>query len=206
MNCPRCGTENPDSPDAHFCRSCGAQLATPSPSDTDRLTVVPAGVPPLPPSAPYYAPAGQPAVPVQAAVFPYGGFWIRFVASLIDWVILGVVSWFLGLFIAAAAWLDIPGAEVFGSLVGLFVNLTYEVLLTSAAGGTLGKLVLGYHVVDQNGRHIGYGRSLGRWLSKIISAVVLLLGFIWVGIDAYKQGWHDKIAGTYVVRKEFVKA
>ncbi|MHB1413835.1 MAG: RDD family protein, partial [Chloroflexota bacterium] len=73
------------------------------------------------------------------------------------------------------------------------------------AGGTPGKLLLGFHIVGADGRHIGFGRSFARFICQILSAVVLCLGYIWVGVDAHKQGWHDKIAGTFVIRKEFVK-
>ena len=85
------------------------------------------------------------------------------------------------------------------------LSLAYYVALPPLLGATPGKLALGYMIVGPDGRKIGFGRSLGRYLGYIISAIPLYLGFIWVGIDAYKQGWHDKIAGTYVVRKEFVQ-
>ena len=62
--------------------------------------------------------------------------------------------------------------------------------------------MLGLHVVDAaTGRNIGVGRAIGRFVGYIISAVPLYIGLIWVAFDPRKQGWHDKIASTFVVRK-----
>jgi uncharacterized RDD family membrane protein YckC len=51
------------------------------------------------------------------------------------------------------------------------------------------------------GRNIGIGRAIGRFVGYAISGIALDIGFIWVAFDARKQGWHDKIASTFVVRK-----
>lgn len=85
-------------------------------------------------------------------------------------------------------------------LVVLVVNTLYYTLLT-ARGATVGKKVFGMKVVREDGGPIGFWRSLlrhtiGYWISGLFFG----LGFIWIGFDPHKQGWHDKIAGTYVVR------
>ena len=62
--------------------------------------------------------------------------------------------------------------------------------------------MLGLHVVDAaTGRNIGFGRAIGRFVGYVISGIALDIGFIWVAFDPQKQGWHDKIASTFVVRK-----
>ena len=72
-----------------------------------------------------------------------------------------------------------------------------------AKQGTPGKLLLSLRVVDATtGGSLGLGQSLLRYVGYIVSAVPFCLGFIWVGFDSKKQGWHDKIAGTVVVRSK----
>jgi uncharacterized RDD family membrane protein YckC len=90
-------------------------------------------------------------------------------------------------------------------VVGLGVLATvltvlYYTLLT-ARGATIGKKVFGMRVVTADGQNIGFGRSLLRHtVGYFVSGLFFGLGFLWIGFDPHKQGWHDKIAGTYVVR------
>ena len=87
-------------------------------------------------------------------------------------------------------------------LIGLAVELAYFVILWSKVGGTLGQRMLGLHVVDAaTGRNIGIGRAIGRFVGYVIAGAALDIGLIWVAFDPRKQGWHDKIASTFVVRK-----
>jgi len=81
-------------------------------------------------------------------------------------------------------------------------SAVYSILLWSLFGGTLGQRMLGLHVVDAaTGQNIGLGRSIGRYVGFVISGIALDIGFIWAAFDGRKQGWHDKIASTFVVRK-----
>jgi uncharacterized RDD family membrane protein YckC len=66
-------------------------------------------------------------------------------------------------------------------------------------GATPGKLLLGLQVVRTNHTPLGWGRATLRFIGYWISAIVLFLGFLWVLVDRRRQGWHDKLAGTYVV-------
>ncbi len=76
----------------------------------------------------------------------------------------------------------------------------YFLLLTWLRGQTLGKMAVGSKVVDSQGNGPGFLRATAREsIGKTISTFGLLLGFLWVSLDECKQGWHDKIAGTYVV-------
>ena len=67
--------------------------------------------------------------------------------------------------------------------------------------GTPGKMILNLKVVDAgSGDKLSIGQAIGRYLSYIVAFLPLCLGIFWVGIDKRKQGWHDKLAGTVVIR------
>jgi uncharacterized RDD family membrane protein YckC len=87
------------------------------------------------------------------------------------------------------------------TLPDLLVTGLYFVLTWWRAGGTVGQHLLGLRVVDQTtGSRISLRQSVGRFLGYLLSIWVLCLGLIWVGFDTYKQGLHDKLAHTDVVR------
>ncbi len=179
-----------------------------------------------PPPGQYVPPPTYPATyypgPLHAGPAPgigYAGFWIRFVAIVIDEIILGIplaVIFFATEGTALSNYTDCVRTGVFATtcsttylgslaifeLLALGTSLLYSVLLWSLFGGTLGQRMLGLHVVDAaTGRNIGIGRSLGRYVGFVISAAVLYIGLIWAAFDPRKQGWHDKMASTFVVRK-----
>lgn len=84
----------------------------------------------------------------------------------------------------------------------IFVFFGYFVLFTGIFGQTPGKFVAGIVVVDREGRTPGVAVAIPReMIGKFVSAIALGVGFLWVLYDPSRQGWHDKIAGTYVVRK-----
>jgi uncharacterized RDD family membrane protein YckC len=86
-------------------------------------------------------------------------------------------------------------------LIAVLVSLGYYTIMT-ARGGTLGKLAFGLRVIKEDGSNPGFGRALLRsTIGYWVSSLIFYLGFIWVGIDERKQGWHDKLSGTYVIRK-----
>ena len=69
-------------------------------------------------------------------------------------------------------------------------------------GKTPGRNIVGLEIVDAAGEEMSFGRGILREIvGKFISGIFFYLGYIWVAFDERKQGWHDKIAGTYVVRK-----
>lgn len=161
--------------------------------------------------------------PGPAPGIAYAGFWIRFAAALIDGIIVGVPLVIVFLVVEGPAlssyancvdiaaqsgsFATICSSTYIGSvgywyLIGLGVQLLYFVILWSKLGGTLGQRMLGLHVVDAaTGQNISIGRSLGRFLGYVISIIALYIGLIWAAFDPRKQGWHDKIASTFVVRK-----
>ncbi|HXL63101.1 MAG TPA: RDD family protein [Mycobacterium sp.] len=178
-------------------------------------------LPPSYPHAQYPTPtyyAGQPHAGPAPGI-AYAGFWIRFVATLIDDIILGVP--FLIIFFAtqgsaltrytdcvqSGGLVTACNSTYLGSIavfeiMALAVSCIYSVLLWSRLGGTLGQRVLGLRVVDAaTGQNIGIGRAIGRFVGFLISSAVLDIGLIWAAFDPRKQGWHDKMASTFVVRK-----
>ena len=122
----------------------------------------------------------------------YVGFLIRFVAAIIDGVVL--------VFIQAAVGRGVPFFG--GRLVGPFVGALYSILLwVNWNGQTLGKKAMGIKVVKEDGKPLGYSEAVVRYVGYIISIIPLGLGYFWVIWDEKKQGFHDKIAKTLVVKE-----
>jgi Predicted membrane protein/domain len=104
---------------------------------------------------------------------------------------------------------EILGATgaVFGALFAIFgllalAHILYHVVLWSWRGGTLGQLALGIQVRrESDGRRIGVGTAVLRYVGYVISIWAVYIGLIWAAFDRRKQGWHDKIAGTLVIRR-----
>jgi uncharacterized RDD family membrane protein YckC len=120
----------------------------------------------------------------------YMGFWIRVLAITIDTILMGIVDAIL------ATIIGMP-------LLGLLVAYAYYVIFTGLRGQTLGKMVMRIHVVDANGNVPGLGRAaLREIVGKMVSGLAILIGYFWVGWDRQKRGWHDHIAGTYVIHQE----
>jgi uncharacterized RDD family membrane protein YckC len=144
----------------------------------------------------------------------FGGFWIRVVAYLIDAIIVNVASFVVALVLGAvmgsglalggsASAEDMAMAAYLGdSGLGLLLYwLYYAVMESSASQGTVGKMAFGLVVTDELGRRIGFGRATGRFFAKILSVMILMIGFLMVGWTARKQGLHDMVAGTLVMKK-----
>jgi uncharacterized RDD family membrane protein YckC len=83
---------------------------------------------------------------------------------------------------------------------GLVVLAYYALMESSPYQATLGKIALGIKVVDQNNQRISFARALLRNLSKYLSALILGIGYIMIIFDERKQGLHDKIADTFIIR------
>src|SRR5262249_61917440 len=86
-------------------------------------------------------------------------------------------------------------------VVALIVTWLYFALLESSPrGATVGKMVCGLRVVDEQGNRISFGRATGRFFAKIISGIILMIGYLMVAFTERKRGLHDIIAGTLVVK------
>jgi len=131
------------------------------------------------------------------AASAYGGFWIRFLAYIVDSLIV-----FIGcVVIAAAAALAGEIASAIGSLVLLVGPFLYFAgMQASARQATFGKALLGLKVAGAGGDRISFLRSLGRELAKLISAFALMIGFLLAAFTQRKQALHDMVASTVVVR------
>ena len=135
----------------------------------------------------------------------YAGFWIRVLAFLVDGLAIGLIVSAVTLGRAGVViydhWLELVAWRNF---IDTVVGFAYFTVLWSAIGGgqTLGMRLFGLYVVGVDGRPIGYGASVVRWIGIVISAAVVLIGLVWVALDPRKQGWHDKLAGSFVVHAE----
>jgi len=133
----------------------------------------------------------------------YAGFWIRVAAALIDTVVFVVViSIPLTFIYGADYWTTQTGVKGFWDILFQYVlPIVLTIWFWTRYLGTPGKMLLRLRVVDATtGKAISTPKAIGRYLGYYVSAFPLLLGFIWVGIDKKKQGFHDKLAGTVVIR------
>ncbi len=138
---------------------------------------------PLPPSEALPIPP----IPTVVPTYVYAGFWTRLGAAFIDGVIVAIIQLVVVAF-----------GEPF--VLPILINWLYYVLLTGLRGQTVGKMALKIKVVRGNGEVPGVGYAILREvIGKFISGLVLLLGYLWIIWDDRKQGWHDKMAGTFVV-------
>jgi uncharacterized RDD family membrane protein YckC len=141
----------------------------------------------------------------------YGGFWIRFSASLIDGLIVGLAQAAIALaFFGTFGAQFIPGltrTQPAGLVLGFQVltyaiAITYEVTFLRYRGATPGKMATGLKVVRTNGDSLGWGVSFGRYFMKLVSAMILFIGYIMAGFDAEKRALHDRVCDTKVVYAE----
>ncbi|MGH2683447.1 MAG: RDD family protein [Actinomycetota bacterium] len=126
----------------------------------------------------------------------YAGFWRRFAAYLLDLIILSAVF--------APLFLVFPREQQQTTLSPLTTAISwlyFALMESSARQATVGKMALGIVVTDLDGNRIGFGRATGRYFAKILSALILLIGFIMAAFTQRKQGLHDIIVGTLVVKK-----
>ena len=139
--------------------------------------------------------------------FPFKGFWIRVVASILDAIILSIVFIFLAvftLFFFGSLFGEVAGFTMLLLFVlgAIILVLLYKPLMeASEYQGTVGKYALGMKVVDQKGQRITMTSSFLRTILYIIGAqgFLLCLGVVMIGFTEYKQGLQDILANTYVV-------
>lgn len=152
----------------------------------------------------------------------YAGFWLRFAAYIIDALIISVI-WYalvliLGIFgvsamggLSAIESMEDPDPAVMaGILAGTFtlagvmligVWLYYALMESGHNQATLGKMAVGIKVTDMDGNRISFLRATGRHFGKIISAMILYIGFIMAGLTDKKQALHDMMASCLVIKK-----
>lgn len=222
--CSSCGSQVDQ--DTRFCHKCGQPVA--------------GGAPPLPqtPPAPPATYAAQPTAPQMyagqaAPVYArppqrYGGFWIRFVAYIVDGLIIGIpMSVIVGIVIAVfgagslATLSSLPNnpdpEQVRTQVIPLFIAflgayalfiagsivitwLYFAMMESSERQATFGKAIFNMRVTDANGNRLSFAHASGRFFAKIINNMTCGIGWILAGFTEKKQGLHDLIAGTVVIR------
>lgn len=124
----------------------------------------------------------------------YAGFWIRFVAAFIDGILCLVIN-------MPIVFLFGPDSGISNLLSGVAGLLYYTLFVSSEWQATPGKRALGLAITDLKGQRISFWRALGRYFAQIPSALLLGIGYIMVAFTEKKQGLHDKIAGTLVIKQ-----
>ncbi len=132
----------------------------------------------------------------------YAGFWQRFAAFVIDWLIVSVISVPLMALFLGAGFFSLEAAAGAWDLATALVVAVAVIGFWRYCGATPGKIAMDVRIVDaKTGGRPATARLVVRFLCYFVSAAPLCLGFIWIAIDRRKQGWHDKIAGTVVVEE-----
>jgi len=130
----------------------------------------------------------------------YVGFWLRLLAYVIDYVILIIVSKIL----FGDRVVTFSNGTISAQFDGIyfFIPILYIVLFWKFFSATPGKMILKMKIISaDNEKGLSWKDVLLRILGYFVSGIVIAIGFIWIGFDKKKQGWHDKIAKTFVVKK-----
>ena len=153
----------------------------------------------------YYTP------PQQSVI--YAGFWLRFVAIILDTILLAIVNGTIGFIFgfalgymmahAGSTQADIRStAAVTGNILGVTLVWLYNAFMeSSTAQGSLGKMALGLKVTDMAGQRISFARATGRHFGQFLSGLILMIGFLMAGFTEKKQALHDLMANCLVVKK-----
>jgi len=140
----------------------------------------------------------------------YAGFWIRFVAVLIDTaLVLAVILPLLALIYGVPYLIETRGSPpgMANTLLSWVFPPVAVILFWLYRQATPGKMMVGVQVVDaETGGPLSLGQSIGRYAAYFLSVIPFCLGFIWAGFDRRKQAWHDKLAGTLVIYTKRTKS
>lgn len=153
--------------------------------------------------------------------FHYAGFWWRFVAALLDLLIIWVASFAVGVFFdpfgIGAFRIDPFGSDNFGGIFYVAYNVDADLLglgnvvaiwfyfalqESSSRQATIGKRCCGIVVTDLNGKRISFSRASGRHFGKLVSSFILMIGYMMAGWTRRKQALHDIMAECLVLRRK----
>ena len=147
---------------------------------------------------------------VAPSQYQYAGFWIRFVARIIDAVLIYIVILPVSFLVLGTRAFD-PGRQDFDpaflltqgilTLINIGLAAAYEVFFLANYSATPGKMAVGKKVIVADGSRLSYGRALGRYFATYISSFTLLIGYIIAAFDSEKRTLHDRICDTRVVAK-----
>ncbi len=139
---------------------------------------------------------------IESESFEYIGFWLRFGASIIDSILLLMITFPLLYLIYGGLYFD--SDELVQGPLDVIISYVFPVVATILfwlyKSATPGKMALSVKIVDaKTGNLPTVSQSIIRYIGYYVSLLPLGLGFLWIGWDAKKQGWHDKMAGTVVI-------
>jgi uncharacterized RDD family membrane protein YckC len=221
--CPGCGTKvHPDAicaycgialdADDAFCPGCGKAV------EVKRLRPKPAKKPtPAKPEPPPKPPERQKPEPIKEPYTPppirYAGFWMRFFALVLDLIFVplifspliivgGVVGYYFGVMSPHIIDQDYLWQFAAGSATVTYsLIFFFYFLIGHSFGATIGKKIMGIRLTTYNGSSPGFWRALIREsLGRFLASIFFYLGYLWIAWDAHKQGWHDKLVGTFCIR------
>ncbi len=216
MYCSKCGGVMSDG--AAFCSQCGQSFSVGAAVPRAPMIAVSAAAPMAGGVAAISGYAGAPAVPRVE----YAGFWLRFLAFMMDSVVMGigfVLVLIPLIFLTGLGSLlsrfhpdqELDDAGIFFIIGAVFLVATFSLVLTwlyhalmesSEWQATVGKKLLGMVVTDMAGQRVSFGRSTGRHFGKIITNMIpALIGYIMAGFTEKKQALHDMMAGCLVLRR-----
>lgn len=142
---------------------------------------------------------------MQEQEFQYVGFWVRTLAAIIDTILIVLVTFPLLITVYGWAYFDATQTGLFAGAADIVITwglpplaiITFWIIKQA----TPGKMMVSAKIVDaKTGEPASTGQLIGRYFAYYLSMLPLFLGIIWVGIDKRKQGWHDKLAGTLVIK------
>ena len=120
----------------------------------------------------------------------YAGFWIRFVAWLIDGIILIIPNIIIGLVVESPA----------SILLQFAIGIVYTIGFWTAEGATPGKMAIGLRITTVEGEPIDFGKAVLRYIGYFVSGITLGIGYLMIAFTRDKRGLHDLIAGTVVIQ------
>lgn len=219
--CPECGTKvhaaalcaycgGALEADDEFCPGCGKAVEVQKPSPKPVKKPAPPKPPekPIPPEKP--KPAKEQHIPPPIR---YAGFWMRFFALVLDLIFVPLIfspliigAAVAGYFFGAMSPHVIDQNHLFQFAAGMG-GITYSLifffyfLIGHSFGSTIGKKIVGIRLTTYNGSNPGFWRALIReTIGRFLASIIFYLGYFWIAWDSHKQGWHDKLVGTFCVR------
>jgi uncharacterized RDD family membrane protein YckC len=196
----------PTSPAAESASAPVSPLTSISPTSFTPAAEIPPSTPPTspPPIAPGAVPPLFPGAGATAAMdfarLPRAGFWLRFAAVLLDLILVTIVTNIIVPHLPIFRYLRRDLGVSVDNPAGLLIWLAYHVGMWMWRGTTIGGIICSLKVVRVDGRPLDFGVALVRALGSIFSFVALGIGFFWAGWSSERQSWHDKIAGTTIVK------
>ena len=135
----------------------------------------------------------------------YAGFWVRVGAAIVDTIIIAVITIPLLIAIYGKEYFEMEPTTIVAGPADFLISWVFPLVAViwfwMKLQATPGKMAISAKVVDANtGKSLTLGQSLWRYVGYILATIPLGFGLIWVAFDSKKQGWHDKLANTVVIR------